>query len=102
MDEKKCFFLKLNPPRPTFVHDMTEAEGAIMQQHIVYWSDLLSKGIAIVFGPVMDPNGAFGAGVIAVDNEEDVKSVIANDPANGLNRYDYFPMHAVYNQNTLA
>lgn len=33
------YFLKLNPPRPTF-----------MMAHIVYWNQLLEDGIAIVFG----------------------------------------------------
>jgi hypothetical protein len=41
--EKKHFFVKLIPPRSTFMMDMTDAEKATMQQHVVYWSKLLDK-----------------------------------------------------------
>lgn len=96
--EKKHFFVKLIPPRPTFVMDMTDSEKAIMQQHVVYWAGLLEKGNAIAYGPVLDPNGAYGVGVICVDSDEELQQLIANDPANGLNRYEYSPMRAVYKQ----
>jgi hypothetical protein len=96
--EKKSYFLKLNPPRPTFVMDMNEEEKGIMQAHIGYWSDLLSKGVAIVYGPVFDPIGAYGVGVVTVDSEEELALLIESDPANGLNRYDFFPMQAVFSK----
>jgi hypothetical protein len=34
--DKQHFFLKLNPPRPTFMLDMTADEKAIMQKHVAY------------------------------------------------------------------
>lgn len=94
--EKQQFFLKLNPPRPTFMIDMTMDEKAIMQKHVAYWTGLLNENIAIVFGPVLDPKGVHGAGVVSVDNEEHLKQIIANDPANGLNHYEYYPMRAIF------
>jgi hypothetical protein len=93
------FFLKLNPPRPTFMMDATDDERAIMQKHIVYWASLLNDEIAIVYGPVLDPKGGYGAGVVSVDSEEQLKQIIDNDPANGLNVYEYYPMKAVFKQN---
>jgi uncharacterized protein len=92
----KQFFLKLNPPRPTFMADMSEAEKEIMYAHVNYWNGLLESGIAIVFGPVFDPKGGYGAGVVSVDSEEHLEQLIANDPANGLNRYEFYPMRAVF------
>jgi uncharacterized protein len=96
---KQHFFLKLNPPRPSFMMDMTDEEKQIMHSHVGYWNQLLEDGIAIVFGPVMHPNGGHGVGVVAVDSEEQLKEVIAKDPANGLNVYEFFPMRAVYKEN---
>lgn len=90
------FFLKLNPPRPQFMMDMTADEKVIMQLHVSYWNDLLGKGIAIVFGPVLDPKGVYGAGVVPAENEKKLKQLIADDPASGLNKYEYYPMKAVY------
>lgn len=93
------YFLKLNPPRPTFMMDMTAEEKIIMQAHVGYWDSLLNDGIAIVFGPVGNPKGAYGVGVVSVEDEEHLKKIIAGDPANGLNQYEYYPMRAVFKQN---
>ncbi|MFI5221581.1 MAG: YciI family protein [Bacteroidia bacterium] len=77
------------------MQDMNEEEKAIMQQHEAYWKELLDKGIVIVYGPVMDPRGGYGIGVIEAENEEQVKQLTANDPANKINRYKIFPMRAI-------
>jgi uncharacterized protein len=37
----------------------------------------------LVFGPVLDPNGVYGLGIVAVDNEERVSGLISKDPASG-------------------
>jgi uncharacterized protein len=89
---KMHFFLKLNPPRPSFALDMSPEERAVMLRHIDYWAPYVEDGTMIVMGPVMDPAGAYGAGVIAVESEAVLGGLLAGDPANGLNRYDVFPM----------
>lgn len=89
------YFLKLNPVRPTFAIDMSDAERAIMQLHVAYWGDLMNKGRVVVYGPVMDPKAVYGIGVIDVDDEEQLKDFIANDPAATINSYEYYPMRAV-------
>ena len=94
---KKYFFLKLNPPRPTFTIDMTADEKKIMQSHVEYWKPFVNNGTVIVLGPVFDPNGGYGIAVIGVEDEKQVDLLISQDPANGLNRYDVFPMRAVSN-----
>jgi hypothetical protein len=96
---KQQFLLKLIPPRPTFMLDMTPDEKVIMQQHVLYWTNLLNDGIAIVFGPILGPGGGYGVGVVTVESEEQLKTLIACDPANGLNKYEFFPMRAVFKQN---
>lgn len=93
---KMHFALYLNPPRPTFALDMSPEERATMMQHVGYWTKLMEEGIAIVFGPVMDPQEIYGMGVVEVESEEQLKSLIQNDPANGLNTYEYYPMRAVF------
>jgi len=93
--DKKHFALKLIPCRPTFSQDMTPEERAVMMEHITYWKALMDKDKVIVFGPVMDPKGAYGLGVIEAENEEEVKAFIANDPATKINTYEFYPMRAV-------
>jgi uncharacterized protein YciI len=76
----KYFLTKLIPPRPTFAQDMTEAEAQVMRDHVAYWTDLAERGTAIVFGPVADPKGAWGVGILEVADEAEVQSLTANDP----------------------
>ncbi|MDF2433627.1 MAG: hypothetical protein JWP44_3258 [Mucilaginibacter sp.] len=89
------YFLKLVPCRPTFAQDMTPEERAIMHRHAAYLKDLANKGVIIVFGPVFDPNAAYGMAVVNAENEEQVKTIIANDPASAINTYEFYPMVAV-------
>ena len=93
--EKKYFFLRLNPVRPDFTQTMTDQERTIMHAHAQYWRGFMSQGKITVFGPVFDPNGAFGMGVACVDEEQEVKEFIAADPALALSTIEYFPMRAV-------
>ena len=49
------YFCRLLPPRPSFAHDMNEAERALMGEHSAYLQKLAEKGTAVLFGPVADP-----------------------------------------------
>jgi uncharacterized protein len=93
--DKKYFVLYLLPSRPDFAQTMTEEERAIMMQHVAHWTELMNQGKVVAFGPVLDPNEIYGLGIISVDNEQEVKDFIANDPATQINKYEYFPMHAM-------
>jgi len=86
------FFLKLIPSRPTFANDMSEAERAIMQLHAAYLAGLLANGTGIAFGPVMDPAGTFGMGIVEVADEAAPRAITDNDPASAVARYEIFPM----------
>jgi hypothetical protein len=75
------FIYKLIPPRPTFPADMTEAEGAIMQEHFGYWAGLIEARQAVVYGPVMDPKGTYGIAVVEVEDEANARRIAEHDPA---------------------
>lgn len=91
--EKKRFLYKLVPPRPTFAQDITEAEKKVMQEHAIYWKDLIEKRIALVFGPVLDPKGTWGVAIVEMTDEQDVHALGTNDPAvkAGLT-FEVYPM----------
>jgi len=93
--EKRYFFLKLVPRRPSFAQDMTNEERAIMMQHVAYWKKFLDEGKVLVYGPVMDPAATYGMGIVIANDEEEVKALIAGDPAGQINNYEYYPMRAV-------
>lgn len=93
--DKKYFVLHLLPSRPDFAQTMTEQERSVMLKHVAYWTEIMNQGKVLAFGPVLDPNGIYGLGIISVDNEQEVKDFISNDPAAQINRYEYFPMRAV-------
>jgi uncharacterized protein YciI len=85
-------FVRTNNPRPTFHLDMTAAERAVMEQHVAYWTEKGQQGLAIVFGPVLDPNGVYGIGVYDVDDLEHMRRLLADDPAREILKYEIFEM----------
>ena len=93
---KLHFFVKLTPHRVTFAQDMTADERAVMQEHVAHWTGQMRKGNVVVFGPVLDPAGSYGVGVVAVDEEQQVRSLVDSDPAKQFMQIDYWPMRAVY------
>jgi hypothetical protein len=95
MADKKHFFLKLNPPRPSFSLDMSEEEKLVMLNHVLYWQPHVDNGTVIVLGPVADPKGGYGVAVLAVKDEEELNRLVIRDPANGLCSYEIYPMRAV-------
>jgi len=78
--------------------DMTAEEKSIMQKHVAYWAPYVNDGTIVVLGPVMDPKGGFGIAVIRVDSDDHLQQLLAADPANGLNTYEFYPMRAVTRQ----
>lgn len=88
--------MKLIPPRPTFAQDMSEAEAALMREHILYWKALVADGTCLVFGPVLDPQGVYGVAIVGLEDETILQELEANDPTvkAGINRFESFPMVA--------
>ncbi|HZP34451.1 MAG TPA: YciI family protein [Candidatus Acidoferrales bacterium] len=76
---KRHFLIKLIPPRPSFAQDMTAQERQLMQEHVAYWTKLAETGVALLFGPVADPAGSYGIGIVEVE-EEHVADLTGNDP----------------------
>ena len=98
------FFCRLLPPRPTFAQDMSPAEGQLMQLHGAYWRALAEKGVAVLFGPVGDPAGAWGLGILEVDDEDDVRTLTADDPVIKSRlgfKYETFPILRTTVRNSL-
>jgi uncharacterized protein YndB with AHSA1/START domain len=89
------FVCRLLPPRATFMQDMTADELVVMQAHAVYWQAQLQAGNAILFGPVADPKGGWGLGVVRAADEAAVRAFEAGDPViksgRGF-RYEILPM----------
>jgi uncharacterized protein YciI len=92
---KRHFLVKLIPPRPSFVQDMTEEERELMRQHGAYWTELAQKGIALLFGPVLDPAGSYGIGVVEVEKEEEVAILTGNDPVTKSGQQFRHEVHAM-------
>jgi uncharacterized protein YndB with AHSA1/START domain len=94
------FLVRLVAPRPTFMQDMTTDERDMMIAHGAYWRARLAAGEVVVFGPVADPAGGWGLGVVKAADESAVRAFEAADPAISANRgfrYDVLPMvQAIY------
>lgn len=76
------FFYKLIPPRPSFAQDMTADEAAMMGQHAAYWKEQIEGGLQVfALGPVADPAGVFGMGVMEAKSDAAAHELARNDPA---------------------
>ncbi len=96
--ELKPYLLRLLPPRPSFMKDMSADELAIMKEHSMYWAGHLKSGTALVFGPVADPKGGWGVAVIRASGDEEVARLRDGDPAIKSGRgfsYEILPMPRV-------
>ena len=97
------FVIKLKPSREDFMFSMTPEERQVMQSHAVYWAGLMDQGVAVVYGPVNDPEGSYGLGVIAVEDAAAVDMIRRADPAVtfGVADYHVAPMlRALYKGHT--
>ena len=65
-----------------------------MEQHFAYWSRFEQRGIVVVLGPVLDPSGTWGLGVIAADDQNDISALGAEDPAvkSGMSTFEVYAM----------
>jgi uncharacterized protein YciI len=91
----KYYVCKLTGPRPTFPQDMSVQEREIMMAHAAYCRELLDSGKALIFGPVADPAGIWGLGVLQLPDDADPQAIIANDPVTKANAgftYQIMPM----------
>ena len=88
------YYFKLIPPRPTFMQDMTDEERRLMDEHGRYFQDHFAAGKVLLFGPVMASGGAFGLGVLEVENEAEARQFGEGDPSvkAGLNKFEIHPM----------
>ena len=86
------FLFRLIPPRADFAQTMTDDERATMAEHLSYWEQLLADGKVLVYGPVADPEGVWGMGVLRVADRAEVLEIGERDPsvASGLNTFEVF------------
>jgi len=97
---KQKFLARLIPPRPTFPHDASPDEIALMQEHFAYSQQQFEAGRVLLFGPVFADSGTYGVAVLDVDDIAEVHDFMSNDPSvlAGLNTYDIAPMRLAGSQ----
>jgi uncharacterized protein YciI len=79
--QRKSWFVRLIPPRPTFAQDITEPEKKLMEEHYAYWKARYEEGVCVFGGPVMDPKGVYGVLAIRATTEEEARAIASADPS---------------------
>jgi uncharacterized protein YciI len=71
---------------------MTPQEQEAMAAHMEYWQQLLQDGRVVVYGPVADPEGVWGLGVLRAADRADVLALGERDPSvvAGVNSFEVF------------
>jgi uncharacterized protein YciI len=75
------FVFRLVPPRPGFAFDMSDDEREVMLAHVEYWTKLAQSGQVLAFGPVNDPAGVYGIGIVVADHLAAAEALRDGDPA---------------------
>ncbi|MDT5237508.1 MAG: hypothetical protein QOF47_3495 [Mycobacterium sp.] len=88
----QLFLFRLIPPRADFAQTMTVEEQSAMAGHMDYWQQLLSDGKVVVYGPVADPEGVWGLGVLRAADRAEVLAIGERDPSvtSGINTFEVF------------
>jgi len=76
-----AFLFRLVPPRPDFASTMGTAERATMVEHVAYWTTQAEQGAVVAFGPVADPAGEYGIGIVVVEDRAAAEALRDADPA---------------------
>ena len=86
------FLFRLIPPRADFAQTMTPEEQHAMAEHMAYWQRLLHDGRVVVYGPVADPEGVWGLGVLRATDRAQVLAIGDDDPSvtAGVNTFEVF------------
>lgn len=93
--EGRYFMARLVPPRTTFPADATPEELDLMRAHAAHCKTLLQQGNGLLFGPVADPKGAWGLGVLRAPSEDAARALTDADPvvrAGRGFRYELLPI----------
>jgi uncharacterized protein YndB with AHSA1/START domain/uncharacterized protein YciI len=93
--DERYFLLRLHAPRPTFAMDMSADERELMTTHGNYLASKLAEGAVLAFGPVLDPQGAWGMAVVRAPDEAAARAISTADPVIAANRgfhYDVIPI----------
>lgn len=75
------YVFRLIPPRPDFASTMSEDERRVMDAHFTYWGELLASGQVIAVGPVDDPGGPYGIGIVLAPDLAGAEAIRDGDPA---------------------
>jgi uncharacterized protein YciI len=91
-ERSSLFLFRHIPPRADFAQTMTDDERTTMAEHLTYWEQLMAEGKVLVYGPVADPEGVWGMGVMRVADRAEVLEIGERDPsvACGLNTFEVF------------
>jgi uncharacterized protein YciI len=86
------FLFRLIPPRADFAQTLTAEEQQAMAEHMEYWEQLLAAGQVLVYGPVADPEGVWGMGVLRAADRAEVLAIGERDPSvlAGVNTFEVF------------
>ena len=84
------FLFRLIPPRADFAQTMSPDEQRAMAGHQDYWRRLMRDGRVVVYGPVADPEGVWGLGVLRAADRAEVLEIGDNDPSvlAGVNTFE--------------
>ncbi len=89
------WLLFLRPHRPEMPFEPTEEEDRITGEHFAYLQRLRAEGKLLLAGPSPVAGDTIGIGIFDIDDEAEVRSLVAADPAvaSGIMTAEIRPLH---------
>ena len=60
---------------------LSPEQYASQEAHFAYWGELLARGQVVALGPVADPTGDYGIGIVLAPDLDAAEAIRDNDPA---------------------
>jgi hypothetical protein len=73
---------------------MSDDEGAWLKRHGIFLDEMLSAGVVVAHGPVLDSKAPYGLSLYQIADSEDIAAKTAQDPIvmHGIGHYEHVPM----------
>jgi len=90
----KYYLCKFIPPRGNFRSTLTPDEREVMEEHGHFLDHLLSKGVIVAHGTVMNESSGYGVTLYEIADDQDIQVLTSQDPviSAGVGKYEVLPM----------
>ena len=91
----EAYFVRIYPAREHFLSTMTQAEGAAMRAHFLYWKARMAERKLILAGPIPIEPGTFGILILRTTDKSEAEDLMRHDPSvmQNVMKFEVYPLN---------